>query len=171
MFSGYTRVPNQSERLDASSAKTVKMDDKNDSTYYITRKTFYKYNVINDLYTERNTQYVFNRLNVTMPYYVIMGNPVRAEKTLDVKMSYDDECAKPSCTDCHAKIEWKSEEDILDKRRDWGEIVSNGQRYGPKYIRDFGCCVGCGSVYFDHGAKDRNEIREPNCEPDSGSMF
>ena len=142
------------------------MDNKNGSAYYISRKAFYKYSVINDLYTERNTQYVFNRLNATMPYYVIMGDPIKAEKTLDVKMPYDDECTRPSCADCHGKIKWESEEDILDKQREWTEVVNESQRYGPKYIRDFGCCMGCGSVYFDHGAEDRNEINEPDCGSD-----
>ena len=127
------------------------------STYHVYRKRLYKYSIINDLFTERGTPYKFNRLDATKPYFVIMGNPVRAEKTLDVDMAYDDKDAIPSCADCHARIEWQSEEDLLDKTRDFGEIVSEVKRYGKKYIQDIGCCIGCGSLYFDQGVGERFE--------------
>ena len=125
--------------------------------YHICRKHLYKYNIVNDLFTERGTPYKFTRLDATKPYFVIMGNSVRAEKTLDVDIAYDNKDAIPSCADCSGRIEWESEEDLLDKIRDFGEIVTAGQRYGKKYIQDIGCCVGCGSLYFDQGARDRFE--------------
>ena len=129
---------------------------KNDTggTYHMYRMRLYKYNIINDLFTKRGTPYEFKRLDASKPYFVILGNPVSAERTLDVDITYDNEDAMPPCADCKNRIKWESDEDILDKKRDFGDIVSEGKRYGKEYIQNIGCCIVCGSLYFRTSGAD-----------------
>ena len=124
-------------------------------TYRIYRKRLYKYIVVDDLFTEKGTPYRLELLNTAKPYFLIMGNPVDAKKTLDVDMTYEDKDTMPSCADCNGKIEWESDDEVLNKTRDWAEIPPAGSGPAERHIQDIGHCVGCQSLYFDQGARDR----------------